>query len=210
MESNAFAEFWRQLPPGGKIHPADRPILDAEKHSLKFENLPAFGAGPLATAPVVLCYLNNRPLYELPACDREFIINQEENLKATWGEYLAGIIEDTSDPRPHTEFGKKRTKGLEPEAAIFNIVPYRSPRFTNDDKRLTRVLPSAQMARNYLHDVLLPAAARGERFIVIGWGVKLWGVPKTQAHKTLHVQLPIGGYPGKDLSDRINVWWDNR
>ena len=77
MESNAFAEFWRQLPPGGKIHPADRPILDAEKHSLKFENLPAFGAGPLATAPVVLCYLNNRPLYKLPACDREFIINQE-------------------------------------------------------------------------------------------------------------------------------------
>ncbi len=112
MESNAFAEFWRKLPPGGKIHPADRPILDAEKHSLKFQNLPAFGAGPLATAPVVLCYLNNRPLYKSPACDREFIIEQEGKLKATWGEYLAGIIEDTSDPRPHTEFGKMRTKVL--------------------------------------------------------------------------------------------------
>ncbi len=56
MESNAFAEFWRQLPPGGKIHPADKPILDSEQHSLETKSMPAFGAGPLATAPVALCY----------------------------------------------------------------------------------------------------------------------------------------------------------
>jgi hypothetical protein len=214
MKYNSFAEFWRQLPPGDKTHPADKPFLDEVNHSLMFENLPAFGAGPLATADVVLCYLNNRPLSKLGAFDRRLIIKQEKELKETWGEYLAGVIEGNRKikPRPLTEWAKIRTRDFSPKlkAATFNIVPYRSPRFTNDDKRLTRVLPSAQMARNYLHDVLLPAAARGERFIVIGWGVKLWGVPKTQAHKTLHVQLPIGGYPGKDLSDRINVWWDNR
>jgi hypothetical protein len=219
MESNAFAEFWRQLPPGGKIHPADRPILDAEKHSLKFENLPAFGAGPLATAPVVLCYLNNRPLYKLPACDREFIINQEEKLKATWGEYLAGIIEGTRDPRPLTEWGRERTKGLKPEleaatlkpkleAATFNIVPYRSSEFKGRTRQLAYYLPSSRMARNYLHDVLLPAAARGERFIVIVWGRVLWGVHPALSHATLSVPKGyIGGFLSEDLKDRIKAWW---
>lgn len=210
MESNAFAEFWRKLPPGGKIHPADRPILDAEKHSLKFQNLPAFGAGPLATAPVVLCYLNNRPLYKLPACDREFIINQEEKLKATWGEYLAGIIEGTSEPRPLTEWGRERTKGLktELEAAIFNIVPYRSSERT---KQLAYYLPSSRMARNYLHDVLLPAAARGERFIVIVWGRVLWGVHPALSHATLSVDTKSNrrGFLSEDLNDRIKAWWAN-
>jgi len=211
MEPNAFAEFWRQLPPGAKIHPADKPTLDAEKHSLKFQKLPAFGAGPLATAPVVLCYLNNRPLYKLPACDREFIKNQEEKLKATWGEYLAGIIEGTSEPRPHTEFGKKRTKGLEPEAAIFNIVPYRSSEFKGRTKQLAYYLPSARMARNYLHDVLLPAAARGERFIVIVWGRVLWGVHPALSHATLSVDTKpnMSGLLSEDLNDRIKAWWAN-
>ncbi len=213
MESNAFAEFWRQLPPGGKIHPADRPILDAEKHSLEFEDLPAFGAGPLATAPVVLCYLNNRPLYKLPACDREFIINQEEKLKATWGEYLAGIIEGIRDPRPLTEWGRERTKGLKPEleAATFNIVPYRSSEFKRRTRQLAYYLPSSRLARNYLHDVLLPAAARGERFIVIVWGRVLWGVHPALSHATLSVLKDTRrGYLKEDLKDRINTWWAKR
>ena len=222
MESNAFAEFWRQLPPGGKIHPADRPILDAEKHSLKFQKLPAFGAGPLATAPVVLCYLNNRPLYKLPACDREFIKNQEEKLKATWGEYLAGIIEGTSEPRPLTEWGRERTKGLKTEletatlkpkleAATFNIVPYRSSEFKKRTKQLAYYLPSSRMARNYLHDVLLPAAARGERFIVIVWGRVLWGVHPALSHATLSVDTKSkrSGFLSEDLNDRIKAWWAN-
>jgi len=216
MEPNAFAEFWRQLPPGAKIHPADKPILDAKETSLEFGNMPAFGAGPLATASVVLCYLNNRPISKLSERDRDWIIKQEKELGETWGEYLAGVIEgdSRSEPRPLTEWGRDRIKHLNPElentVATFNIVPYRSPSFADKVRRLTPSLPSAQMARNYLHEVLLPDAARGERFVVVGWGPRLWSVPETQAHATLFVQLHRRGSLGKDLSGRINAWWANR
>ena len=108
MESNAFAEFWRQLPPGKKVHPADKPILDKEKNSLRTRFLPAFGAGPLASAPVVLCYLN----HALPDGPRK----EEKEHGAAWGEYLAGIIEGTSEPRPLRSWGEKRTENLDPPA----------------------------------------------------------------------------------------------
>ena len=164
----------------------------------------------------MLCYLNNRPIYKLNERDRGFITKQEEELKDTWGRYLAGVVEgdSRSEPRPHTEWGRKRIARLNPalqeQVAIFNIVPYRSPSFADKVRRLTPSLPSAQMARNYLHEVLLPDAARGERFVVVGWGPRLWSVPETQAHATLFVQLHRRGSLGKDLSDRINAWWANR
>lgn len=217
MEPSAFAEFWGQLPPDKKIHPADKPILDAEEHIFEFANLPAFGAGPLATAPVVLCYLNNRPIYKLNERDRGFITKQEEELKDTWGRYLAGVVEgdSRSEPRPHTEWGRKRIARLNPalqeQVAIFNIVPYRSESFRGKKQDIAHHLPSSRMAHNHLHDVLLPAAARGERFIVIVWGPKLWRVRRTQIHGTLAVLNPgPGGYLGKNVEDRINTWWASR
>ncbi len=204
MESNVFAEFWRQLPPGEKIHPADKPILNDEKHSLETKSMPAFGAGPLATAPVVLCYLNNRPIEKSLTNE---IKKHESEHKAVWGEYLAGIIEGNSEPRPLGSWGKARTKGLKPKAATFNIVPYRSPRFRGKVRRLAHYLPSARMARDYLHGMLLPAAARGERFIVIAWGAVLWGVHPALAHATLSVgETNPAGYLSHELKERINAW----
>jgi hypothetical protein len=201
-----FADFWRQLPPGKTIHPADKPILDNEPHTLVTEYLPEFGKGPLATAPVVLCYLNNGYTKTSP------LATVEEHGK-TWGRYLAGIIEGKSQPRSLSPWVKDRVRDLnlkEGQVATFNIVPYRSQKFKN--RELAQYLPSVRMARNYLHDVLLPAAARGERFVVIARAVRLWGVHPAQTRGTLAVCTPNGGgwnrggYLPGDVKRRIKAW----
>ncbi len=206
IEANAFAEFWRQLPAGKKVHPADKPILDAEKHSLTTSYFPAFGEGALAAAPVDLCYLNHRPP-KGPAI--RVTRDHERRPGANWGEYLAGVIEGKSEPRPLSEWTKKRIEGLKPEVATFNIVPYRSPTFK--DARLTQFLPSVRMARNYLHSVLLPAATRNERFIAVIWGARLWSVHPTQSHATLKVETGNrGGWLSDNLKAQIEAWASRR
>ena len=200
-----FADFWRQLPVGETVHPADKPILSARRHSLRTELRPAFGAGPLAKARVVLCYLNNKFTEE----DDKLGIDPIERLidpPEDWGEYLAGIIEGRRDPLPFRPWGEVRIRDLDGiKVATFNIVPYRSREFR--ERSLARRLPSAQMARSYLHNVLLPEAAGSERFVVIVWGAKLWGVEPEDSHDTLAVcTRNRKGYLPDDVKRRIKAW----
>lgn len=204
MKPISFAEFWRQLPVGETVHPADRPILDNYRHSLTTHLRPAFGQGPLATAPVVLCYLNNKFTEEDEARNVD-PLEAVAGPNKHWGEYLAGIIEGARPPLPFREWSKARIHGLESLVAIFNIVPYRSRGFKQ--RRLARKLPSALMACRYLHEVLLPAAARNDRFVVIMWGAKLWGVDPAQDHETLKVFTNNrAGYLPDELRKRIQNW----
>lgn len=65
---------------------------------------------------------------------------------------------------------------LSQRMAHVELIPYHSSGFSSH--ALIQKLPSAQMARAFVRDVLIPDARRGDRIVIVTRRAKDWGFPK--------------------------------
>ncbi len=59
--------------------------------------------------------------------------------------------------------------------AAIELFPYHSSRFKDGDRWLKR-LPSVQMAREFVDEVVMPRVRSGEAIVIVTRKVKLWGI----------------------------------
>jgi hypothetical protein len=200
-------QFWSQVGPTDRMHPADRDVLDRVSHHFDLECFPGCFAGPLRTAPIVLLYLS--PGWSEK--DRE-----EAELKTVqdhWKRVRLG-----SDPFPNDqnftecpgyavwhEWVKSRTRclggwdRLHSKIAVLDIGAYHSRTF--GDYPLLAALPSSRVSIAWAQDVLFPQAIAGDRVVIClraapYWGLKVgenWGFlfapPATQGGYMQHCEM---------------------
>jgi len=207
-------DFWHQLAVGETIHPADRPILERYAGVGAFNTRvpPGHISGPLIKSPVVVCYLNpgfGPEDHQLAkdATARAALFRQMNGLDPfplefrCWKKWFHGLVRSIGLP----------LEELANKVSIFNVCAYASPNADHISDALMKCLPSAQIARDYLHRVLLPAAQRDERFVVIGRGAWAWRVDKSAKIKNVKfTPNPRGPYLGNKLGSNIRKWLDSR
>jgi hypothetical protein len=76
----------------------------------------------------------------------------------------------------HCTYGEAREL-MQKRVAAVELVPYHSATFGLPGSVLTK-LASAELARQYVHDVLVPKAMNGKCLIVVTRAVKHWRLPK--------------------------------
>jgi hypothetical protein len=94
---------------------------------------------------------------------------------AWWNGKLAGVI-----ARLAGEWGVSHATArsrLAHELACIELVPYHSSNFRDAGKWIQR-LKSVEIARAFVHEVVLPRVRRGEAVIIVARQVKNWKLPK--------------------------------
>ena len=205
-------EYWRSLPPGHLVHPEDRPLLDRHPGQFELRMPPGQIAGPLKTAPVVACFVN--PGFD--ASDAE--LAQDPNTRRA---LLAQLDGEQAYPTQFPAWKswyvervgrvKNPVEDLARTVAILNFCAYASPNTESLSRALVQSLPSSIAAKRYLHEVLLPEAGRGQRFVVICRGAWAWGVKRSQESDNVRfAPNPAGGHFGPALSTAIQQWLSKR
>lgn len=92
-----------------------------------------------------------------------------------WHKKLAKII-DLVATHWSISFAEARSR-LASKLASIELVPYHSKRF-NKAGGLAKTLPSAQLARRYVHDAVLPRVKAGEAIVVVTRMTRVWELPK--------------------------------
>jgi hypothetical protein len=106
-----------------------------------------------------------------------------------WNTKLAGVI-DRAAARWGLSYAAARHRVANRLAAI-ELVPYHSARFSPSSARPTR-LKSAELAREYVHQQLVPRARAGQLTIIVTRHAKSWGLPAADHIVTYTGQLARG------------------
>lgn len=177
MTTDIF-DFWGQISPSQKIHPADKPIFDrlrTDGHNFNLNTLPGCFAGPLKTAKIVLLYMSPG----LSPYDEE-IANTKEGQKLA-SRYRTGHEPLRESDTPGSQWWQLRTNcfGVDKNViaqntAILNIGAYHSK--TMEDPELLAALPSCRVALNWAQTVLFPQAISGDRIVICLRAAKFWGL----------------------------------
>ena len=171
-------EFWRQLRPGQKVHPADKPVfgrVDPKRHGFELNCLPGNFSGRLRTAPVVLLYLSPgfNPIELTDAEDPEVQRYYRKKLNGKtpiWDrEGNPGVVWLKSRTR---EFGD--WNAVREHVAMMNIGAYHSTKF--NDYSLLSALPSSRVALDWAQQHLFPDAEAGKRMVICMRSASYWGL----------------------------------
>lgn len=201
-------DYWSRLPAAECIHPDDRGIIEPFSHKFELDVPPGHVNGQLRTAPVVVCFLNpgfeeiDRPVFTDPTSRRALFeqIDGASDFPLWFERWRQWFV-------PRVRFGGRSDQELARLVAILNVFPYASRNAKLLTPALVRDLPSAQVARRYLHGVLIPAARRGERFVVIARGRWAWQFDASLASGNVRLAPnPRGGHLGPAIGDAINNW----
>ena len=201
-------DFWKEMPPGAYVHPEDAPMLHEHREAFQLGMPPGHINGPLKTAPVVACYLN--PGYE----EDDAVLSQSHADKQILFEQIAGDAPFPLQFDGWTKWYKSRVGRVElplnqlaETVSIFNVCAYASKNTKNISSKLLKSLPSSVVARRYLHEVLIPQAKRGERFVVIGRAAWAWEVDRSMECDTIRfAPNPAGGHFGPAIGGDISSW----
>ena len=200
-------DYWQDFRFGEKVHPADVRVIERYPGVFDLSIPPGHVTGRLKTAPIVACYLN-------PGIEHD----DKKYLETTEGQNVLfdQICGERDFPLQIPRWEKwfrsrvrhiRLTKAqLIRAVAIFNVCPYASRNANRVTRSVLRDLPSAQVAQRYLHEVLIPQAQRGERFVVICRASWAWEVTSSMACDTIRFAYPRGGHIGKEIGDRISSW----
>jgi transposase len=189
---DSLARYWASL--RDAVHPHDAEIFRrANDHGFNLDFPPPAFVGDIARALVII--LDNNGGFDPIQTPGEF---PDESTRAQYREAL-------SSPRPLDRASRSvspyhLSRNYSPwlesgQAALVNAVAYRSVDTKGTDvKRLAKLLPSARFHRIWLRDVLIPLAARGERFVVVHrwglWGNEIAGLRNVQS--AIFSRAPIG------------------
>lgn len=203
-------DFWNKLKAQQCVHPEDANVLKKHPDTFELNIPPGHINGQFKSAPIIALYLN--PGFEDEdrlsfdnAEYRELLFQQiqGENDFPLWFErWKKWFI-------PRVRINDLDDNQLAKNVAIFNVCAYAS----KDAKMLTpeiiESLPSSQVAIRYLHDVLIPQAKRGERFIVVGRGAWAWKLKPSCDYECSNIRFvssPRGGYFGPKIREEISQW----
>ena len=190
MVNHPLVRHWRKLKGTASlnekdvyIHPDDMDVFCncTTKHSFNFDYPPPAYIGDIVSAPVVMLLTNGG--YSDGT--------QNEFLSPGDAEIYLKRLRDPSLMRPegYSQYYRERKKSAElledGKLAIVNVVAYRSPGFTDANRKIADNLESVKLHRRWLRDVLLPEAAAGKRFVI--------------AHRYTHWQLN----PEDDKQDNL-------
>jgi len=112
-----------------------------------------------------------------------------------WHAKLLGVVADLSKIT-----GMSLTEAftyLRHRIAVVELVPYHSGRF-GLPHRVVRQLRSAQLARDFVHETVLPKAARGDATVIITRKAKEWGVEPTDRVIVYRGSEARGAHMGPD------------
>jgi len=174
---------------------------DFEDHRLQLSLLPAPYLGNLANADIIVLLLNPG----LAFCDYyaearvpRFRQRLEMNLRQSferidfpfhfldpefcwhggflwWERKLRSVITTIADRKFNKSY-LRALRDLSGRLACIELVPYHSQTFRSH--ALINHLPSARAARQFVHDVLVPAANNDERTIIVTRQVAAWRLPE--------------------------------
>lgn len=201
--------FWKQLGPSERIHPADKDVfkrLRLDGHKFNLNALPGCFAGPLKTAKIVLLYMSPgfSPKDEIIAKKKEY---QERAMRHRAGEEPLHIEENN----PGSTWWQSRTKcfkidkhTLKNNLAILNIGAYHSKEMY--DPELLAALPSSRVSLDWAQSVLFPEAISGDRIVICLRAAKYWGLRQGNTYgKSLFApNVTRKGYMNRDdLREKI-------
>ncbi|WP_145616820.1 hypothetical protein [Nitrospirillum bahiense] len=214
MEYDGLFDFWANVGPSNRIHPADAPVLarldegnqnwnqqhpaPEELDGLDLRCLPLPFIGPLRTAPVVFLTL-------LPGLEEDDV----EEAATEAGQHRYHLMRQGNQPLPlNGEIGgawkwwKARTARLgDPmmlrhHVAFLDIGAYHSKKAP--DRQTLAALPSSRMAIDWAQQVLFPQAVKGERVVVCLRAARMWGLRRNRCQGSLFVpETPRSGHLGQ-------------
>ena len=182
MTNHPLVRHWRKLTgktwlnrKGVYVHPDDLEVLADHPGCFNLDYPPPAYVGDIVRAPVVMLLANGG--YS------EGTKNEFEN-QGDAERYLE-CLHDPSlmCPKGYSDYYLKwnyKEFLRDGHLAIVNVAAYRSPDFSGARQEIADKLPSVQRHRQWLREELLPAAAKGDRFVV--------------AHRYTHWKLD----PGRD------------
>jgi hypothetical protein len=206
IDCDAIVRFWRKSRRRPHQHVSDQKYLTSDHHhDFRLKCLARPWSGPICKAPVILVYAN--PGYS--RSDEKFSNKKRRPL----------LLSEWSGKRPHfteseypgwTKWFRPRVKqlgkfeDLSPLIAVLNLIPYHSPKVQYD---WVNVLPSANIARRFLKETLIPQAWAGKKFVVVMRARKHWGVSKAdECGNFLISDQNRGGQVPKSVARKIRKW----
>lgn len=167
MDIEDIVTFWREQRRSDTdlwLHPADQATFQENDHSFNLDYPVSPYVGDIVNAPVIILGANAG--YKKGVTDSEFPDQGAIN------SYLDRVRNpDTSDWSGMAQYYHGVNYGsllLDGRAAWINACAYRSPRLSQEpqNRRLIKVLPSAQFTRQWLLEAVVPLAKHGERLVV--------------------------------------------
>lgn len=212
MNVDMIFDFWEKLPQKACIHPDDEDAIEQHKDIFELHVPPGHINGQLKTSPIIALFLN--PGFE----DDDKQGFEDDKNRALLFQQIKG---ESDFPLwfhrwrrwfiPRVKIDGMTDAEIARNVSILNVCPYAS----KDAKRLTpsvlNKLPSAQVAIKYLHEVLIPEAQRGERFIVVCRAAWAWKVDQSlECDNIKFVKNPRGGHFGPEIRNQIKSWLKTR
>lgn len=167
MVIEEIVSFWRDQSPtnaGQWLHPDDMETFRDHHHSFNLDYPVSPYVGDIVNAPIIILGANAG--YRVDRTASEFPDQAAINT------YLNRVRNPaTADWSGMAQYYHGKNYGpllLEGKAVWINACAYRSPRLSQEaeNRRLIRMLPSAQFTRQWLLEAVMPLAECGERLVV--------------------------------------------
>ena len=162
----------------GSVHPLDSELLERESHSFNLDFPPPAFIGDIINARVVLLEANGG--YDPVVTPQEFSDPMAVSRYLNYLRHPQPLRPELIAPY----YGRRNYAELiaSGDMTLVNAVAYRSAAISREpeNKRIAGKLPSALLHKKWLRNVLLPAAARGERLVVAHRNA-LWGLGRSEA-----------------------------
>ena len=165
----SLVKHWRKLKgkirlngKGVYVHPDDMEVLRDHPNRFNLDYPPPAYVGDIVSAPAIMLLTNGG--YNSEGTKNEF------SKRGAAKRYL-DCLHDPSlmCPKGYSPYYLKwnyKEFLRDGHLAIVNVAAYRSPDFSGARQEIAGKLPSVQRHRQWLREELLPAAEKGERFVV--------------------------------------------
>ena len=172
-----LVDYWSGVSGHELIHPADQTVLTGMKHKLKTALSPNPFFGPLASAPIVLLFLNPG----LRQYDTERAgLPETHNFFHRQRSGCAPLPSSDEYEPTHSWLSKilrqfdLNIDAVREQVAVVNLCPYRSETF--QDYHMLAALPSCRATLDWAQNTLFPQAEADERVVVCLRAAKHWGL----------------------------------
>ena len=199
-------DFWSKLPEKACVHPEDEAAVEKYKDIFELQIPPGHINGQLKTSPVIALFLNpgfeNEQEFEDDEC-RNLLFEQikgESDFPLWFDRWRKWFI-------PRVKIEGMSESEIAKTVSVFNVCSYASRNAKDLTSSVLKNIPSSQIAIKYLHDVLIPQARRGERFIVVCRAAWAWKIDKSfECENIKFVNNPRGGHFGPEIRGSIKNW----
>ena len=203
-------EYWNRLPTKACVHPDDEAAVELYKNIFEVQIPPGHVNGQLKKTPVIALFLNpgfeGEQEFENEEC-RNLLFEQikgESDFPLWFDRWCKWFI-------PRMKIDGMAEAEIAKHVSVFNVCSYASRSAEKITSSVIRNIPSSQFAISYLHEVLIPQARKGERFIVVCRGAWAWKIDKSfECENIKFVNSPRGGHFGPEIRGLVKNWLERK